>query len=83
MPRTASALKTEGNWVDVKALKLGDLVFFATKKNSRSVNHVGIVTKVENDSVEFIHASTSEGVIISSLKERYWYFSYVQARRIL
>jgi cell wall-associated NlpC family hydrolase len=38
----------------------GDLIFFKT--NSRSqINHVGIVTDVNNDEVRFIHTSTSKG----------------------
>ena len=83
VPRTTTGLKTYGDWVDLKEVNVGDLVFFATKKNSRKVNHVGIVTNVLEDDVEFIHASTSKGVINSKLKERYWYFAFVQARRVL
>jgi len=33
--------------------------------------------------VEFIHATIHAGVIISNLAERYWYVSFVQARRVL
>lgn len=83
IPRTTKALKTAGDWVDIKTVKEGDLLFFATKKNSRRVNHVGLVTYAQNDNVQFIHATTSNGVIISSLAERYWYFAFVQARRLL
>ena len=83
LPRTTKALSTTGDWIDLKKVKVGDLVFFATKKNSRKVNHVGIVTSARPGYVEFIHASTSKGVIISSLAEKYWYFAFVQARRVL
>lgn len=83
LPRTTAGLKSTGNWIDIKEVNVGDLVFFATKKNSRKVNHVGIVTSIHPDNVEFIHASSSKGVIISSLAERYWYFAFVQARRVL
>lgn len=83
LPRTTSALKSYGNWVDIKEVNVGDLVFFATKKNSRKVNHVGIVTNVRTGNIEFIHASSSKGVMVSSLAERYWYFAFVQARRVL
>jgi len=83
LPRTTSGLKGTGTWVDVKEVNVGDLVFFATNKNSRKVNHVGIVTNVRTGNVEFIHASTSRGVMTSSLAEKYWYFSFVQARRVL
>ena len=83
LPRTTAALQGTGNWIDLKEINVGDLVFFATRKNSRSVNHVGIVTDIRTGNVEFIHASTSRGVMISSLAERYWYFAFVQARRVL
>lgn len=83
MPRTTKDLSVTGDWVDLKQVQEGDLVFFATKKNSRKVNHVGIVTDTNNDEVSFIHSSTSRGVMISKLSERYWYFAFVQARRYL
>lgn len=83
LPRTTGDLSTTGDWVDLKEVTKGDLLFFATRKNSRHVNHVGIVTEAHNGNVEFIHASTSSGVIVSNLAEKYWYFAFVQARRVL
>ncbi|GAA4244415.1 C40 family peptidase [Winogradskyella psychrotolerans] len=83
LPRTTSGLKSTGDWIDLKEVNVGDLVFFATNKNSRKVNHVGIVTNVRTGNVEFLHASSSRGVMISSLAEKYWYYSFVQARRVL
>lgn len=83
LPRTTSDLKNTGDWIDVKDIKEGDLLFFATKKNNRKVNHVGIVTKSRPGYVEFIHSTSSKGVITSNLSERYWYSAYVQARRVM
>lgn len=83
LPRTTADLSKTGDWIDVKAVQEGDLLFFATKKNSRRINHVGIVTKIRPGYVEFIHSTTSKGVIRSTLSERYWYLAYVQARRIM
>ena len=83
LPRTTSDLSKTGDWIDVKSVKEGDLLFFATKKNSRKINHVGIVTKSRPGYVEFIHSTTSRGVIRSTLSERYWYLAYVQARRVM
>lgn len=83
IPRTTKDLSKTGNWVDIKEVQKGDLLFFATKKNNRTVNHVGIVTGSRLGNVEFIHASTSNGVMVSNLAERYWYFAFVQARRVL
>ncbi|RSK41943.1 C40 family peptidase [Mangrovimonas spongiae] len=83
LPRTTSSLSTHGDWIDLKNVQKGDLLFFATKKNSRKVNHVGIVTNTRPGYVEFIHSTTSRGVITSKLSEKYWYFAFVQARRVL
>ncbi|MCX7546873.1 C40 family peptidase [Xanthomarina sp. F1114] len=83
LPRTTGSLATTGNWVDVKEVQKGDLLFFATSKNSRRINHVGLVTEARRGFVEFIHSTTSAGVITSKLSEKYWYFAFVQARRIL
>lgn len=83
IPRVSGAMAKTGNWIDLKKVRKGDLLFFATKKNNRSINHVGLVTRTQGDDVEFIHATTSKGVITSMLKEKYWYFAFVQARRVL
>jgi cell wall-associated NlpC family hydrolase len=83
LPRTTGGLATTGDWVDVKEVQKGDLLFFATQKNSRNINHVGLVTDARPGYVEFIHSTTSSGVITSELSEKYWYFAFVQARRIL
>ncbi|NRA93699.1 MAG: C40 family peptidase [Psychroserpens sp.] len=83
MPRTTTELSKTGAWIDIKKVREGDLVFFATRKNSRKVNHVGIVTDVSGNDISFIHASSSRGVMISKVSERYWYLAYVQARRYL
>ncbi len=83
LPRISREMATHGNWIDLKKVQEGDLLFFATKKGSRKVNHVGLVTSARVGQVEFIHSSTSKGVIISNLAEKYWYFAFVQARRVL
>lgn len=49
-------------------LKPGDLVFFNTSKRRKGINHVGLFLKDHH----FIHASTSKGVIVSSLREDYY-----------
>ncbi|MBV8252233.1 MAG: C40 family peptidase [Chitinophaga sp.] len=54
----------------------GDLVFF--RIHHKRISHVGIY--LEND--KFVHASTSNGVMISDLKEAYWKRYYAGGGRL-
>lgn len=83
LPRRSSDQAFIGSLIDIKDVKPGDLLFFATAGGTR-VSHVGIVHDIGNNGeVKFIHASTSKGVIISSLNEKYWNKAYLHAQRIL
>lgn len=80
--RSADQAK-EGVGIDVTEVRKGDLLFFATAGGKR-VSHVGIVHTIGNDGeIKFIHASTTKGVIISSLDETYWDKAFLFARRVL
>ncbi len=82
LPRTSRTMATQGKPVSLKKIGIGDLLFFKTNKRRNVISHVGLV--VENKGViKFIHASTSKGVIISSLDEKYWNKAFVSARRVL
>ncbi len=83
LPRSSRDMALTGNSIDLKQVSTGDLLFFATRKNSKTISHVGIVTTARDGFVEFIHASTSNGVIVSNMAEKYWYFAFVQARRVI
>lgn len=82
LPRTAKAMSKEGKRTKMRKLKPGDLVFFKTGRG-RKITHVGIVVSNNKDYPEFIHSSTSQGVIISSLGEAYWRKNFRKARRII
>ena len=56
----------------------GDLVFFATGKDPDKVSHVGIMLDEEN----FIHASTSKGVVISKVTSNYYIRTFMMYGRI-
>ena len=64
--------------INKKDLKVGDLVFFATGKSSSKVSHVGLY--IGNG--EFIHASSSKGVIITDLNKNYYVRTFVSAGRV-
>ncbi len=83
LPRTTTEMAKQGKRKGRKNLKKGDLVFFNTAKRGRKINHVGIVVDTKGNEIRFIHASTSRGVIISSLNETYWRKNFKKARRIL
>ncbi|RNA62362.1 NlpC/P60 family protein [Chryseobacterium nematophagum] len=83
LPRRSLDQAATGKKIDIKEVKPGDLLFFATAGGSR-VSHVGIVHDIgSNGEIKFIHASTSKGVMISSLNEKYWNKAYLHAQRVL
>jgi hypothetical protein len=77
LPRMSADQFRTGDPVASRRLQYGDLVFFRT--DGSRVSHVGIYI---GDN-EFIHASTSRGVIISNMNEKYWAKRYAGARRVL
>lgn len=83
LPRTSYHMAEEGKRVPLNNIAKGDLLFFKTSRGSKRINHVGMVVAIENDEIKFIHASTSRGVIVSSLREGYWNRAFVRANRIL
>lgn len=75
IPRHTSEQLQEGEGVRRQSIRPGDLIFFRTGKN---LLHVGIA--LENG--DFLHASVSQGVMISNLSERYWSGKYLGTRRV-
>lgn len=83
LPRVSSAQAKEGTEITKEDLRAGDLVFFSTSGRGR-VSHVGIVHSIREDGeIEFIHASTSQGVTVTPLSDNYWSKRYLYAKRIL
>lgn len=76
LPRTTRDQLRIGRGIRRNAVMPGDLIFFRT---TRTDLHVGIAINRE----EFLHASTTMGVMISSLNERYWSDRFLGVRRIL
>ena len=77
LPRDTRTQSKIGTEIDKDELLPGDLVFFKTGYGDNGL-HVGIY---DTDNA-FIHASTSQGVVRSSLNNVYWRKNFWQARRI-
>jgi lipoprotein Spr len=75
LPRSTGEQMKLGSRVAKSELNTGDLVFFKTSSRQR---HVGVYI----GEGEFVHASTSMGVTVSSLDNQYWGTRYELARRI-
>ena len=84
LPRNSYLQSLVGTVLDPNRdeIQKGDLIFFKTNNKSQ-INHVGIVIKATDNEIQFIHSSTSKGVIISSTKEPYYKKTFVQLNRIL
>lgn len=76
IPRTAAEQFKLTRRIKENELKEGDLVFFKT--TSSGISHVGLY--LTNN--KFVHASSTNGVIISDLKENYWSKHFSGAGRV-
>ncbi len=79
IPRTTSQQLEFGFPVSINQIQRGDWVFFSNQ--SGIINHVGIVSNINKDSILFLHASTSKGVREDELMKGYWYNSFVKVIR--
>ena len=85
LPRTSMEQSKIGKPINLTEAQPGDLIFFKFKKSKSNnpVNHVGIVSKVQNNgTIYFYHASTSLGVTESSLAETYYKEVFVKLMRV-
>lgn len=76
LPRTTAQQIKQGAHTAKSNLKPGDLIFFQMTRTGR---HVGVYIGDK----KFIHASTSQGVTVSTLDNAYWNKRFETARRIL
>lgn len=83
LPRTSNEQFYKGKAISLNKVQKGDLLFFKTSRKRAKVNHVGLVTSVKNGEIYFIHATSSRGVLVSSLNEKYWNRAFIKAKRII
>jgi lipoprotein Spr len=77
LPRTAQEQYQKSEKIKDEELREGDLVFFHT--GGRAISHVGVYLKNN----KFVHASTSQGVMISDLADSYWSSKYKGGGRVV
>lgn len=82
LPRTSIEQSRLGVVVNPEDAQKGDLIFFKTNGRNR-INHVGMVVEVCDGDIKFIHASVGGGVVISSVKEKYYEKKLTQINRVL
>lgn len=83
LPRISRDMAKKGEKTKLKNVQKGDLLFFKTGNRRNSINHVGLIVAIRNNDIEFIHSTSSKGVIISHLNETYWLKAFHEARRVL
>ena len=82
MPRISRDMAQKGVQVRLEDVIEGDLIFFRTGKRN-VISHVGLIVGANRGEILFIHSTTSQGVIISSMNESYWKKAFVEVRRII
>ncbi len=81
LPRRSRDQFKEGKKIKLKEALPGDLIFFS--KNGK-INHVGLVCSSKGAPLQFIHATSSSGVITTKLEDStYWKKRFVAVRRIV
>lgn len=81
IPRSSNEQAAWGEPIKPTELKPGDFLFFGASPGSSTITHVGMVTVVDAEGVEFIHASTSLGVTENSFELDYYLSRFIRAVR--
>lgn len=71
LPRSSGDIGQNAQRIKLEEAVKGDLLFFG--KSERNIHHVGIVISEKDEPLTMIHASTSNGVIITVIEQSdYW-----------
>ena len=81
IPRSSNEQAVWGEPVNSTDIQPGDLVFFGASPGSHTITHVGLVTVANEEGIDFIHASTSLGVVENSLESDYYLSRFIRAVR--
>ncbi len=83
LPRTAKEQSKVGKKRGWDGIKKGDIVFFKFKQKGSRWWHTGMITHVSKDKINFIHASSSRGVVESNLMSDYYRKNVKNFRRVI
>nr|WP_240966316.1 NlpC/P60 family protein [Pseudoflavitalea sp. G-6-1-2] len=78
LPRTSASQYDNSERISKSELREGDLVFFKTMGRRKGVSHVGVYLRNN----KFLHASTSNGVIINDLNDNYYATHFAGCGRV-
>jgi len=81
LPRSSSGQAQIGKNIPLKQLKIGDLVFFHPSPKSGRISHVGIISKIADNKIRFIHTSTTRGVVEDNFLHHHWQKRFAKAVR--
>jgi cell wall-associated NlpC family hydrolase len=82
VPRISSDFTNAGKEIPITDSRRGDIILFTgSDAKSGVVGHMGIITQNEKGNIEFIHAATSRGVMISGMNS-YFVPRFVKVNRI-
>lgn len=72
LPHSSTTLSKMGEAIEADRLEKGDLIFFKGR-NSSSVGHVAIVTRIVDGLIYIVHATSSRGVIEEVLQDNSYF----------
>lgn len=82
LPRSARVQENSVKSIHVSEAKKGDLVFFSSNRKKSHITHVGLVISEPGEDLTMIHASSSQGIVITNIVgNSYWQPKLVAAGR--
>lgn len=78
VPRTSRDLASKGRHISLRKVNPGDILCFSAKRTGR-IDHVGMVTDVRGTLIKFVHSTSSRGVRVDNLDDKYWNARFVKA----
>jgi hypothetical protein len=67
--KVSKEMAKKGKKVALRKAKKYNLLFFKTSKSIHKINLIGLIISLKNKRIWFLHATTSKGIIISSLSQ--------------